>query len=151
MRTTQSLYARYRPPSGAFAPVHPQSSPERDWETMRAALTEMEAMVARSSFADSGIPGQEEILGYALALMRLRESASAVGCARLADACDALAVTVARLIDRRGPGHRDPCAALRHFASHARAMVELEAAGKAPRDACRLPRSGSDTGAARTH
>lgn len=66
-------------------------------------------------------------MAYALALMRLRECAGAAGFERLTNACDALAVTVAGLIEDRHCARRDTCETLTRFVSHAQAMIEMSA------------------------
>ena len=95
--------------------------------TVEAALASLVEIASRPAFSPPAAPGQEDVLAYALALMRLRESAHAAGRARLTLACDALSVTVARLLDRCGRDHCEQCAALKRFVAHAQAMQHLPA------------------------
>ena len=65
------------------------------------------------------------ITAYALALMRLRECANEAGFERLMNACDALAVTVSRLIEDKNCASPEKCEALTRFVAHAQAMIEM--------------------------
>jgi hypothetical protein len=96
------------------------------------ALAGLEAVLAGSR-ADALT--QDGVMAYALALVQLRECAAAADCRRLAAACDALSVTVSRLIENRESRPHEACASLTRFVTHARAMVELEA-GDALAAAC---------------
>ncbi len=147
MRTTQSLYARYRLPLGALPSARSGSFTENDRAAVRQALAALEAITAHPAFA-RGAPSQDEILGYALALMQLRECASAAGCERLANACDALAVTVARALENRDPVRCAPGVALTHFIAHARAMIAMEVDGAAA--TCAVP-ARRESGGTRAH
>jgi len=60
--------------------------------------------------------------------MHLRECASAARLERLTDACDALAVTVSRLIEDQSCATRDKCEALTRFVAHAQAMLLMASA-----------------------
>lgn len=143
MRNTQALYARYRYRIGAAVPA----SPDRRQDALapvRAALAAIEAVLSQPCFAHPGALDQDGIHAYALALMQLRERANTAGCVRLTDACDALAVTVAELIERRAPGHPGRWESLQQFVVHARAMIERE---MAPPAVCPLPDYGMTGGA----
>jgi len=89
------------------------------------ALSDMRNIVSRHCFTDPDTLTQDRITAYALALMRLRECASAAGLERLMNACDALAVTVSRLIEDRNCACREKCAALTRFVMHAEAMIKM--------------------------
>lgn len=91
----------------------------------RRALDEMKNIVSDHCFKTPDTLTHEAITIYALALIRLRECASAAGFERLMNACDALAVTVSRLIDDRSCACRDKCEALTRFVVHAEAMIQL--------------------------
>lgn len=124
MPNLQTLYARHRPPAEAILRAE---APIEACLTVESALAALENVVARPAFAGTGVPTPENVQAYALALMRLRESAEASGRLRLTRACDALSVTVARLIDQCDAARCDPCAALKRFVVHARAMLYLPA------------------------
>jgi hypothetical protein len=87
------------------------------------ALAALTRTVAGPCFAHPDALTQDAITDYALTLIRLRECASAAGFERLMNACDAIAVTVSRLIDDRRCASPDKCAALRRFVVHAQAMI----------------------------
>jgi len=143
VRNTQALYARYRYRIGVVAPA----SPDRRQDALapvRSALATIEAVLSQPCFAHPGALDQDGVHAYALALMQLRERANAAGCVRLTDACDALAVTVAELIERRAPGHPGRWESLKQFVVHARAMIEREMARPA---VCPLPDYGMTGGA----
>ncbi|MCA1978057.1 MAG: hypothetical protein LDL19_02360 [Thiobacillus sp.] len=84
-------------------------------------------MARRTGFSRSDDLAHDDVLAYALALMRLRDSAHAAGLARLVRACDALAVTVAQLIEHGAAARCEHCDTLTRFAAHARAMVRMPA------------------------
>lgn len=94
------------------------------------ALDVISAVASNHCISHSNTLTQDGIMAYALALMRLRECASAAGFERLTNACDAMAVTVARLIEDRNCASRDKCETLTRFVAHARAMIQM-AAGRA--------------------
>jgi hypothetical protein len=123
---TQALYARHRHPVDAFVRV-PKPEPEAACLTVESALAALEVVAARPSFIRPGGLMQDDVLAYALALMHLRDSAHAAGRARLTRACDALSVTVARLLDRCTQDHCEQCAALKRFIAHAHAMLHMPA------------------------
>jgi hypothetical protein len=128
---TQTLYARHRHPVGALVRV-PTPAPEAACLTVESALAALESVAAHPAFARPEGLTQDEVLAYALALMHLRDSAHAAGRSRLTQACDALSVTVARLIDHCASARRDQCVALTRFVAHARAMLLMpaDAAGR---------------------
>ena len=126
MSDTQALYARHRHPAGAFVRVGGRVQPDACL-TVEAALASLAEVAARPAFSQSSLPLQDDVLAYALALMHLRDSAHAAGRVRLTLACDALSVTVARLLDRCTQARCEPCAALTLFIAHAQAMLHLPA------------------------
>lgn len=111
------------------------------------ALDDMGNIVADNCFVNPETLTHDVITAYALALIRLRECASAAGFERLMKACDALAVTVSRLIEDRSCACRDKCAALRRFVVHGQAMLQMSIDG-AGRCALPIPdtRGASDRG-----
>lgn len=132
MPNLQALYARHRHPAGALVRV-PTPAPEDACLTVESALAALEAVAAGSAFAQPEALTQDEVLAYALALMQLRDSAHAAGRTRLTQACDALSVTVARLIDQCASARCDSCGTLTRFVVHARAMLQM------PADTARFP------------
>src|SRR5512143_3747546 len=115
MRNRQYLTSKYR--IGAAAAVGMESgaglgAPEGWVAAAVDALNDMDTLVSHQSFTQPDTLTEDRITAYALALMRLRECASAAGLERLMNACDALAVTVARLIEDRSCACREKCAAL---------------------------------------
>lgn len=133
MRTLQALYARYRHPTGTFASDRPAIVSAVARRAVREALAGLEtALTAPDASGPNPLLTQDGVNAYALALMRLRECAGAAGCRRLSAACDALSVTVSRLIENRANVRRDQYEALARFAAHAREMIELEAAEATP-------------------
>lgn len=88
-----------------------------------AALAKIDAIVADGCLNHPDKLTQDKILAYALALLRVRECAGMAGMQRLMNACDALAVTVSRLIDDRTSACHAKCAALTQFVTHAREMI----------------------------
>ena len=89
------------------------------------ALNDIGNIVSSQCFTQPDTLTQDRITAYALALMRLRECASAAAFERLMNACDALAVTVSRLIEDRGCACREKCEALTRFVVHAQAMIQM--------------------------
>ena len=89
------------------------------------ALNVMENIVSHQCFTSPDTLTQDRIHDYALALLRLREIASAAGFERLMNACDALAITVSRLIEDRSCACREMCDALTRFIVHAKAMINM--------------------------
>lgn len=126
MRNMQYLTSRHR--IGAAAVIYMdqvQDKPEMVVAEALDALKDMGNIVSHHCFTEPENLTEERIAAYALALMRLRECASAAGLGRLVNACDALAVTVSRLIDDRGCACREKCEALRRFVGHAKAMIQM--------------------------
>lgn len=124
MPDQQALYARHRPPVEAILRA---AVPVDACLTVESALAALETVAAQPVFAGARALTPDDVLAYALALMRLRDSAEASGRLRLTQACDALSVTVARLIERCDTARCDQCAALTRFVVHARAMLHLPA------------------------
>jgi DNA-binding Xre family transcriptional regulator len=91
------------------------------------ALGGLENVVARYCVKSPDALTADGITSYALALLNLRESAGAVRFDRLIKACDALAVTVSRLIEDKSCANPDSCEALARFTKHAREMIQLHA------------------------
>jgi hypothetical protein len=89
------------------------------------AVEEISDIVSAACFAQPDKLTEDGIHAYALALLQLREYAGMAGMERLMNACDALAVTVSKLIDDRSTATRDKCEALKRFVVHAREMVLL--------------------------
>jgi hypothetical protein len=139
VRTTQNLYARYR--ISPALPVRRESPRDPSANRVTAAIEALDgmgALVSTTCFTCPDTLTHEGITAYALALLRLRESAVEAELARLVDACDALAVTVSRLIEDRCCASRDKCDALTHFVVHAQAMIQM-AVGRRHVYACTLP------------
>jgi hypothetical protein len=128
MRTSQYLTAKYQigviTPAGAEPIQCLDTSAERVAAVM-GALDDMGSVISNQCYSDPEALTQDAITAYALALMRLRECACAAGLERLTKACDALAVTVARLIEDKNCACRDKCTALTRFVAHAHAMLQL--------------------------
>jgi hypothetical protein len=101
------------------------AEPEDLVEAAVAALNDIGNIASNLCFTDPDTLTQDRITAYALALIRLRECASAAGLERLMDACDALAVTVSRLIEDRRCACRKKCEALKRFVVHAQAMIHM--------------------------
>lgn len=93
--------------------------------TVEAALAALADIAARPAFGQADALKPDDVLAYALALMQLRDSAHAAGRTRLTLACDALSVTVARLLERCAETHCGQCSALKQFVVHAQAMLHL--------------------------
>ena len=110
-----------------------------------SVLNDMRNIVSHQSFTHPDTLTEDSITTYALALMRLRECASAAGLERLMNACDALAVTVSQLIKDRSCVCRKKCEALTRFVVHADAMIRIST-DSAKRHAVPLPdiRTASD-------
>lgn len=87
------------------------------------ALEEISDIVSAGCFTHPDNLTQDGITAYALALIRMRECAGMAGMERLMNACDALAVTVSRLIEDRACASHAKCEALTQFVAHARAMI----------------------------
>jgi hypothetical protein len=89
------------------------------------ALNDMGSLVSSQCFSRPESLTQDKIMAYALALVRLRECAGTAGFERLMNACDALAVTVSRLIEDKSCACSGKCAALTQFIVHAQAMIQM--------------------------
>ena len=87
------------------------------------ALNKIEVIVADGCLNRPDTLTQDDILAYALALLHLRECADDARMERLINACDALAVTVSKLIDDRSNANPTKCEALSRFVVHARDMI----------------------------
>lgn len=90
---------------------------------VQRALERLARAVARPEFARPESVTWDSIVDYALALIRVRDCAAAAGYERLTQACDALALTVSRLIDERRCTSPDALLSLKRFVAHARAML----------------------------
>jgi hypothetical protein len=91
----------------------------------REALDELGRVVSTTCFREPDAVTPEGITAYALALIRLRECALAAGLERLKNACDALAVTVAKLIEDRANACREVCESLTRFVVYAEEMLRM--------------------------
>jgi hypothetical protein len=130
MRTMQNLNARYRIGEATPVGTEPDQGLETSAEWVAAAIDALDSIgnvVSDQCFSHPDALTQDSIMSYALALMRLRECASAAGFERLTKACDALAVTVARLIEDISCASSEKCEALTRFVAHAHAMIQLSA------------------------
>jgi DNA-binding Xre family transcriptional regulator len=138
MRATQNRNTRLA--FGAATASRLDESPQRS-HTMSTpgvsavldALGALENVVAKQCVKSPDALTPDGITSYALALLNLRECADAARFDRLIKACDALAVTVSRLIDDKNCANSDNCEALARFVPHARAMIHLHASDVAPR------------------
>ena len=129
MRNMQNLNARHRIGASVSAfvehrPAFDQVSRDNWVQTALQALGEIRRVVSRPRFAHPASLTQEDIMQYALALLSLRECASEAGFERLANACDAMAVTVSRLLEDQSSATQSKCDALRLFAAHAQMMID---------------------------
>ena len=130
-------------PASASASTSP--APMTDTAAVHEALARLARIVAGPGFARPESLTWDGITDYALALIRLRECACAAGLKRLTQACDALAVTVSRLIDEKRCASHDRLLSLKRFVAHARAMIPAPASpptlpAVAPRHAPTRPR-----------
>lgn len=113
---------------GAATSRYMEKAPDAPEDAIAAALdtlNDMVNIVSHQCLTDPDALTQDRITAYALALVRLRECASAARLERLMNACDALAVTVSRLIEDRSCACREKCAALVRFIVHAEAMIKM--------------------------
>lgn len=108
------------------------ASENRAVAAVHDALAALTRTVSGPCFAHPAALTQDAITDYALTLIRLRECACAAGFERLTNACDALAVTVSRLIDDRRCACLEKCAALTRFVVHAQAMIPTMASSTRP-------------------
>jgi len=141
MRNMQYLSSRHRIGIATAACMEGMPSPDASGQLVAAAvdaLNDMGNIVSNQCFTHPDTLTEDRITAYALALMRLRECASAAGLDRLMNACDALAVTVSRLIEDRRCACREKCEMLTRFVVHAEAMIRM-AAGGGKRHALAIP------------
>ena len=101
------------------------ATPEAGLAAAVGALDGLENLISNKRFDHPDTLTQDDITAYALALLRLRECANAAGFVRLTNACDALAVTVSRLIEDRNCASPEKCEALTRFIAHAWAMIQM--------------------------
>jgi hypothetical protein len=128
MRNMQYLISKHRIGVATAVGMERESSPGAHEDLVAAAvgaLNDMGNIVSQQCLTDPDTLTEDRITAYALALLRLRECASAAGFERLMDACDALAVTVSRLIEDRSCACREKCEALARFVVHAEAMLQM--------------------------
>jgi hypothetical protein len=126
MRNLQYLTSRHR--NSVVTARGMEQTPDTPDAVIAAALdalNDMGNIVTQHCFIQPENLTEDRITAYALALMRLRECASAAGIERLENACDALAVTVSRLIEDRGCACREKGEALTRFVAHAKAMIQM--------------------------
>ena len=148
MRNMQYLSSKHRIGVATAVCMEREPSPGAPENLVTAAvdaLNDMGHIVSHQCFAHPDTLTQDRITAYALALMRLRECASAAGFERLMNACDALAVTVSRLIEDRRCACREKCETLTRFVVHAEAMIRMSTES-AKRHALPIPdiRTASD-------
>lgn len=128
MRNMQYLSSKHRIGGVTAACIEHAPSPGAPEDLVTAAvaaLNDMGNIVSHQCFTHPDTLTEDRITAYALALMRLRECARAAGFERLMNACDALAVTVSRLIEDRSCACREKCEALTRFVVHAEAMIRM--------------------------
>ena len=128
MRNMQFLISKHRIGVATTVCMETESSPGASEDLVAAAvgaLNEMGNIVSQQCLTDPDALTQDRITAYAMALLRLRECASAAGFQRLMNACDALAVTVSRLIEDRSCICREKCEALARFVVHAESMIQM--------------------------
>lgn len=130
IRQSQFPWHRPIPPVVAGQP-HP-ARPEARFAATEASLDALSMIVSGPCQRHTGPLSHEHVMAYALGLMRLRACAAAAGLQRLTKACDALAVTVSRLIDDPSPPCDTHCETLTRFVRHARAMLQLARSRRAP-------------------
>src|SRR3569623_919782 len=126
MRNMQYLTSKHR--IGITTPAKREQRADTSEDLVAAAvdaLNEMGNITAHQCFTHPETLTEDRITAYALALMRLRECASTAGFDRLVNACDALAETVARLIEDRSCICREKCEALTRFVGHAKTMIQM--------------------------
>ena len=126
MRNMQYMTSKHRNGIAAVACLEQRpDTPENLIAVVEDTLSDMENIVSNRCIKDPETLAEDRITAYALALVRLRECASAAGFERLVKACDALAVTVSRLIEDKGSACREKCEALTRFVVHAKAMIQM--------------------------
>lgn len=125
MRNIQNLTSKHRVSVASAICMEPGSGASKEWVAAAAdALNDMGKLVSHQCFTNPESLTQDRIIAYALALMRLRECACAAGLERLTNACDALAITVSRLLEDRGCACLEKCASLTRFIVHADTMIK---------------------------
>ena len=130
MRNMQSLRARHRIAAATAGGLEPGlATPEDLVAAAVDALNDLGNVVSNRCYTHPDTLTQDRITAYALALVRLRECASTAGLERLTNACDALAVTVSRLIEDRSCACGQKCEALTRFVVHAQAMIQMSTGG----------------------
>jgi len=132
MRNMQYLSSKHRIGVASAACMERVPNPDAPEQLVAAAvdaLNDMGNIVSHQCFTHPDTMTEDRITAYALALMRLRECASAAGFERLMNACDALAVTVSRLIEDRRCACREKCETLTRFVVHAEAMIRMSTGG----------------------
>jgi hypothetical protein len=102
----------------------PVGSPDLVAAAVRA-VDDLGQIVSGYCASDPASLTKDRITAYALALIRLRECASAASLERLTRACDALAITVSGLIEGCGSVSTSKCEALKRFVVHAKEMIEM--------------------------
>ena len=131
MRNMQYLNSKHR--IGAATASCMQLKPglgapeDRVAQAVQDALHQLAGIVSDPCFKNPDVLTQDRITAYALALIQLRECASAAGFERLMNACDAIAVTVSRLIDDKSCANHEKCAVLSRFVVHAQEMIQMPA------------------------
>lgn len=122
----QSQFPRHRPIPPVVAAAQPRlARADLLFAATEASLDALATLVSAPCLHHTEPLNHEHVMAYALGLMRLRESAAADGLQRLTMACDAIAVTVSRLIDDPSPPCDTQCETLTRFVRHARAMLHL--------------------------
>jgi hypothetical protein len=96
------------------------------------AVEEIGDLLSAGCFANPETLTHDSITAYALALVRVRECAAEAAMTRLTDACDALAVTVSRLIDDEACANQEKCEALTRFVVHAQAIIDRSVGSLVP-------------------
>jgi hypothetical protein len=128
MRNAQHLRSKHRTGLATTDSLHGLPSPGMRDALITAtveALDHLAAIVSKQCHSHPDSFSEAKITAYALALIQLRECAGAAGIGRLMNACDALAVTVSRLIDDPGCASSEKCAALKRFVVHAQEMIQM--------------------------
>ena len=126
MRNVQYLTSRHR--NGITTTARPEQWTDTSEDLVTLAqdtLSDMENIVSSQCIKRPDALTEDRIVAYALALVRLREYASKAGFERLMRACDALAVTVSRLIEDKNRACRETCEALTRLVVHAKAMIQM--------------------------
>lgn len=129
----QSQIPKHRPIPYALAVAQPRPArADRLFAATEASLDALNTIVSGPCQHHTESLNHEHVMAYALGLMRLRECAAAASLQRLTRACDAIAVTVSRLIDDPSPPCDTQCETLTRFVRHARAMLQLARSSHMP-------------------